>query len=66
MPNTRTDIQYDIANALEIVEGYSKKGEPFGPVLSVKQSERWNSLVIAFARSIGIPTRKVNMPKAEE
>jgi hypothetical protein len=60
----KLEIEYDLANALEIISGISKKGQPFGPVLGVKQSERWNSFVIAIARKAGVQERKVNAQPA--
>jgi hypothetical protein len=62
----KIEVEYDLLNVLEIVEGYSKAGKQFGPVLGVKQSERWNSFVIAIAKKQGIPVRQVNMPKTDE
>jgi hypothetical protein len=62
----KIEIEYDLANALEIVSGISKAGKPFGPVLGVKQSERWNSFVIAIAKKQGVQERKVNAQPAED
>ncbi len=65
MPATEVTIKYDLQNALEVVSGYSKKGKPF-EVLGIKQSERWNSFVIAIAKQQGVAVRQVNMPKDTE
>lgn len=65
MASQKIEVEYDMLNAMEIIEGYSKAGKWFGPVLGIKQTDRWNSFIIAIAKNQGVPVRQVNMPKSE-
>jgi hypothetical protein len=62
----KVEVEFDLKETLQLVSGYSKAGKPFGPVLSVKRTDAWNSMICAVAKAQGVPEVKVNMPKDED